>query len=154
MKSVVVLLVALCFLSHYSFSQDEPESRDIIIVGYQIGGYSLLGIEVEARMTNLLGVNFGGGFLGYTGGLKFHTGPNKNSPAINISYKDGGMGRVQVFAAEFAARIPFSYNDNTGLFIQGGLTKVLYMDDELSYDLFKKSKAPPYMLSFGIGLCW
>lgn len=155
MKSFVLSFVILFSLSCYSFSQQgTTANKDIVVVGYQIGGYSLIGIEFEARMSDLIGINFGAGFLGFTGGVKLHTGPYKNSPAININYKDGGMGLVKVIATEFAWRIPFNNQDRVGFFIQGGLAKVLYMDRGVSIDLFKKREAPPYMLSFGAGLCW
>lgn len=152
---IICVLVFVCF-SHVLFAQDdEKESRDVIAVGYQIGGYNLIGFDIEKRITNLVGLHGGAGFLGYTAGVKLHTGPSKNSLFVNLSYKDAGMGLLSVFASELGGRIPFVYGSENALHWQIGIAKIHKYDQDFANKLFKGSDAiPDYMLSLGIGVSW
>ena len=127
-----------------------PRRRDVIAVGYQIGGYTLIGINYEFRMTDYLGLHAGVGFKGFTGGIKVHMGTKKNSPFINISYKDGGFGKLRVAAIEFGGRIPLSKIYDFALHGQIGVGNVFFMDGEIAKKV-NNGAVPDYMLTFGIG---
>ncbi len=77
---------------------DNPErirqsaNRNVIAIGYQIGGYTLLGADYEIRVHDYFGIHFGAGLLGFTGGIKIHTNAEKNSTFFNVSWKDAGLG--------------------------------------------------------------
>ncbi|MEQ9262156.1 MAG: hypothetical protein RLP14_03245 [Owenweeksia sp.] len=131
------------------------ENRNIIAIGYQIGGYTLIGLDYEARFHDYFGFHFGGGFRGYTVGAKIHVGPQKNSPFINLSYKDGGFGLIQAGALEFGGRIPFSSSkkNSLGLHMQFGFAKIITIDGSLERQLFN-GEAPNVMFSLGVGLSW
>jgi len=109
-----------------------PGGRNIIAIGYQIGGWTLVGAEFEWRLNNLLGISIGAGLTGATGGLKLHSSPSKNSLYFSPSFKDGGFGQLGSFCFEVGGRIPFkkkSY-DGFGLQLQGGIQRVLYISEE------------------------
>jgi len=130
------------------------ESRNVTTVGYQIGGLTLIGIDYEIRMSDHFGFHLGGGLSGFTGGLKIHTNPDKNSSYFNVCFKDGGFGLINTGAAEFGTKWVFSQSSDLGLVVQFGLAKILSIDPEFEDRIFNGNGAPPVMLSFGIGLSW
>jgi hypothetical protein len=67
-------------------SPAESPKRNTFTVGYQIGGYSLIGFDYEIRMHNYVGAHIGAGLAGYTYGIMIHTNPKRTSPFFNISY--------------------------------------------------------------------
>ncbi len=128
------------------------KNRNIVAIGYQIGGWNLIGINYELRATDYLGIHFGVGFIGYTTGLKFHFGKEKNSPFINLSYKDGGFGLLSTLGAEYGARIPLSPNqDGFALHLQVGIASIIDIDPIFEATLYNGNPAPPVMLSIGGG---
>ncbi|MEN8249377.1 MAG: hypothetical protein ABFS32_10635 [Bacteroidota bacterium] len=135
--------------------QDEPIRKNIIAVGYQIGGYTLIGVDYEIRVHDYFGIHLGAGFAGFTGGIKIHTSADRNSPFFNLSYKDSGFGLFSAFAIEYGGRWVFNESrGQLGLHYQGGISKILYIDPELEDLLFNGEDAPPFLLSLGIGLSW
>lgn len=104
--------------------------RNVVSLGYQIGGWTLVGVNFEYRLSDLLGVHAGGGITGVTAGLNFHTSPSKNSLYISPNFKDGGFGLIGSFCLELGGRIPFTKKsyEGFGLQLQGGLQQVLYID--------------------------
>ena len=86
MKKYLCLIAALLFIE-ISYGQEDsvPErSRNVLAFGYQIGGYTLIGVNYEIRVHDYFGIHFGMGYSGYTAGLKIHTNEKKNSPFFNI----------------------------------------------------------------------
>lgn len=136
-----------------SNSQDSKK-RNVVSIGYQIGGYTLLGIDYEVRVSDYFGIHFGGGFAGYTAGLKVHTNAKKNSPFFNINYKDGGFGLIETAGLEYGGRIPFSKKGDFGLHLQAGFGKILSIDPLFSDRLFSSLVPPDYMLTVGVGFGW
>lgn len=128
-------------------------NRNVIAIGYQIGGYSLVGIEYEIRFHDYFGVNFGAGASGYTGGIKIHTNPKKNSPFFLASYKDGGFGLINTFGVEFGGRWVLSQKSDFGIIYQVGLAKITKIDSYFEQQLFS-GKAPAVILSLGVGISW
>lgn len=133
---------------------EKPELRDVVAVGYQIGGYTLIGLDIEKRLTNVIGIHAGGGFLGYTAGVKLHTGPRKDSPFFNLSFKDAGMGLMNVYACEYGARLFKSQIKETAFHLQVGIARINQIDRQFSKRLFDTYDAPYYMLSAGVGISW
>lgn len=146
--------------------RDEPESlyeqqtvaiarnRNIFAIGYQIGGYTLIGLNYEIRVQDYIGIHFGGGIRGYTAGIKIHTNPMKNSGFFNINFKDGGFGLIKTAGVEYGGRWVFSRKSDFGLHFQFGLAKVLHVDDYFKDILFKDGNVPDIMTSMGIGVSW
>jgi len=134
---------------------DVPQNRNIVAIGYQIGGYTLVGVDYEIRFHDFFGLHFGGGFRGFTAGLKVHTNPMKNSPFFNMSYKDGGFGLITAAGVEFGGRLVFNKQmSDFGLHFQIGLAKILSINEDFADILFKGEDTPPIMLSLGIGFSW
>ena len=131
-----------------------PEKRNLIVIGYQIGGYSLIGVEYEIRFPGYVGLNMGAGLFGYTGGVKMHTSKRKNSPFFCLAWKDAGWGFLNGLAIEFGGRWIWSKSKDFGLLAQGGLLLINYIDPVYEQELYGSIGAPPAMLSLGIGLSW
>ena len=129
------------------------KNKNVFAVGYQIGGYTLIGIDYEVRIDDFLGLHLGAGFFGYTAGIKIHTTPLKNSPFFNINFKDGGFGLINVAGVEFGGRWVFSKKSDFGLHYQVGFVKILSVKKEFEEDFFNDG-APEGMLSMGIGFSW
>lgn len=142
--------------SNYSIfeKKKKPENRNIIAVGYQIGGYNLIGVDYEVRMHDYFGVHFGGGFLGYTAGVKIHTNERTNSMFFNLSWKDGGLGQINGFGLEGGGRWVWSKPKDFGLIYQAGIFVINYISDDMKTALYGTLETPPVMFSVGIGLSW
>ena len=128
-------------------------NRDVFAVGYQIGGVTLIGINYEKRLTDLFGLHLGFGLSGYTGGLKIHVGPKKNSPFFNLSYKDGGFGELRIAAIEFGGRIPLSRKHDFAIHAQIGMGSILHIDNSLALEIYN-GPAPPATFTLGVGFSW
>lgn len=128
--------------------------RNTFTLGYQIGGYSLFGFDYEIRMHDYIGVHFGAGFSGYTYGLMFHTGPQRNSPFFNVSYKDGGFGALSAAGIEYGGKWVFNKRTGFGLLFQIGIVKILDIKQEFADYLYPNGNVPPFMTSMGVGLSW
>lgn len=137
-----------------SQSLTEDKNRDVIAIGYQVGGLTLIGIDYEFRVHDYIGIHIGGGYRGYTAGLKAHFGRKKNSSFINVSFKDGGYGLIQTFAVEYGGRIPLNKTNDFGLYGQVGLANILSIDSEFEEILFEGQGAIPIILSLGVGVSW
>jgi hypothetical protein len=132
----------------------EDENRNVTTIGYQIGGYSLIGFDYEVRFQNILGIHFGAGFRGYTCGLMIHANSKKNSQYFNISFKDGGFGLLHVAGVEYGGRWVFDKQRGFGLTFQIGVVKILKIDEAIRDELFYGEETPRFMSSMGIGLSW
>ncbi len=129
-------------------------NRNVIAIGYQIGGYTLIGVDYEVRVHDYLGVHFGAGFIGFTGGLKIHTNKEKNSLFFNLSWKDAGLGIYNGFGIEAGDRWILSRKRDFGLYYQGGIFILNHIDSDFEQQLYNGASAPPITLSLGIGLSW
>lgn len=137
-----------------SYDTYENTNRNNFIIGYQIGGYTLIGFDYEIRIHDYFGFHTGAGLYGYNIGLNIHLKPTKNSSFFNLSYKDGGFGRLSAIGVEFGSKIKFSRKSDLGLFFQFGLVKIVQMDNMLQ-NLFNISNSNQiYSLSLGFGLGW
>jgi len=158
---VFVSIYSICFSQYYedgSFRDSIriPEDRNITAVGYQIGGFCLLGIDFEFRVHDFLGIHLGAGLQGYTAGIKIHTSPHRDSPFLNLSYKDGGFGLINTFGFEIGSRLVFNKRDNGrfGLHAQIGAGAITNISNEMSSLLYGNEEAPSVILTIGIGFSW
>jgi hypothetical protein len=135
-------------------STSEGAYRNIFAVGYQIGGYSLIGFDYEIRVIDYAGIHFGAGLSGYTYGVMIHTSPKRNSPFFNLSYKDGGFGLLSAAGIEFGGKLVIDKKSNFGLLLQIGAIKPLKVDPDFEKTLFKDRGIPKYMPTIGVGLSW
>ncbi len=132
----------------------ETGSRNVVAVGYQIGGYTLIGFNYEIRVSDNIGVHFGAGYRGYTAGVKVHWKPTKDGGFINISYKDGGFGLINGWAVEYGSRKAFGQNKGTfGFHYQVGLALITNLS--LEYRKAFGGVEPPFpTISLGLGFSW
>ncbi|MCF6360653.1 MAG: hypothetical protein L3J29_07815 [Cyclobacteriaceae bacterium] len=132
----------------------ENESRDVVAVGYQIGGFTLIGVNYEFRATDVFGIHAGVGFRGFTAGVKIHWKPTKDGGFININYKDGGFGLISGWALEYGSRKGFGDNrGGFGLHYQIGLVLITNLSPE--YRKAFGGVTPPFpSISLGIGFSW
>ncbi len=136
---------------------DEPSgevTRNIMALGYQIGGYTLAGINYEIRVHDYLGVHFGAGLAGLTGGFKIHTNPSRDSNFFNLSFKDGGFGAIQTAGVEFGGRWVFKDGARFGLHYQIGLAGIIAITDQMEDAMYGDSGAPDASLVMGVGFSW
>jgi len=132
----------------------ETVKRNTFTLGYQIGGYSMIGFDYEIRMLDYVGVHFGAGYAGYTYGLMFHTSPARNSPFFNVSFKDCGFGLLNAAGIEYGGKWVFNKQTGFGLLFQFGIVKILKIDSDYANALFQGKETPQFMTSMGIGLSW
>lgn len=144
MKSLLLVLLLI------GASLASPDNN--IAVGYQIGGYTLVGVDYEIRMSDHFGVHFGGGLAGGTLGFRIHTGDDTHSPFIGVNLKDGGFGLINVVAAQFGGT--WEIGDEHGLRYEVGLHQILKIDKDLERTIYGNDKAPPIGLSLGLGWAW
>jgi hypothetical protein len=130
------------------------ENRNVTAIGYQIGGWSLIGVEYEFRVHDYIGLNAGAGYSGWTAGLKIHTNDDKSSPFFNFSFKDGGFGLINTIGAEYGGRLVFIQKKDIALHSQVGIARLTYIDEGFEYDLFNGAEAPDWWFTLGIGISW
>jgi opacity protein-like surface antigen len=134
--------------------REENSKHNTFTLGYQIGGYSMIGFDYEIRMLDYVGLHFGAGLSGYTYGLMIHTSPARNSPYFNVSFKDCGFGLLNAAGIEYGGKWVFNKRTGFGLLFQFGIVKILKIDSDFADILFQGKDTPPLMTSFGIGLSW
>ncbi len=143
----------------YGISEEKSpvsiEDRNVTALGYQIGGWNLIGFDYEIRATDVIGFHFGAGFRGFTVGTKLHLRDEKKAPFFNASYKDGGFGLIKTAGVEYGGTV-FSLNKNSDLDLiaQIGIQGILEIDSQFENTLFGAQDAPDAMISIGIGLSW
>ncbi len=129
-------------------------SRNVVAVGYQIGGFSLIGIDYEFRASDNIGIHAGVGYRGFTAGVKIHWRPTKDGGFINISYKDGGFGKIVGWAVEYGSRKSFRNSKSSfGFHYQIGLVLITELSAEFRR-AFGGVEPPFPSISLGLGFSW
>ncbi|MCF6353010.1 MAG: hypothetical protein L3J06_08375 [Cyclobacteriaceae bacterium] len=132
----------------------EVGSRNVTAVGYQIGGFSLIGINYEFRASDNIGIHAGVGYRGFTAGVKIHWRPTKDGGFINISYKDGGFGEIIGWAVEYGSRRAFRKSKGAfGFHYQVGLVLITDLSPEFRR-AFGGVEPPFPSISLGLGFSW
>ena len=68
------------------------DKRNCITIGVLQGGGSLIGADFEVLLTRQFGFQFGGGFVGFGGGLNYHFKPSIRSSFLSLQYWNQGVG--------------------------------------------------------------
>lgn len=123
--------------------------RHIIAVGYQIGGYNLIGGEYQMRLHDYFGAHIGGGLLGAAAGLNVFFSPSPTSPCLSLGVKDGGFGQIDVVALDLKGT--WFFGSSWGLNYVVGAAALVNISEEMEDTLFK-GDAPPVMPSLGLGV--
>lgn len=91
-----LLFFMICALPIYVYSQssdtDSFEKTNIATVGILQGGGSLIGMDMEFRVTNKFGLQLGAGLVGFGAGLNYHLSPGLRSSFISLQYWNQGVG--------------------------------------------------------------
>jgi len=124
-----------------------------LTLGYQIGGITAFGAELEWRFHKIIGIHAGMGIAGYGFGTKIHfKSTSRGGGYINLSFKDGGMGLIHTLGPEIGTNKLLGKKKRVGLVIQGGIHGILSINQEFEEELFDGNEAPGAILMFGIGL--
>jgi hypothetical protein len=154
-----ILIISNCY---FALSQTDNNSKipkenglNVLSLGYQIGGITYFGAEYEYRFSRYIGLNTGVGISGFTGGFKLHSCPCRSGPFLNISFKDGGFGKIGTVNAEIGGILVFlDKAEKLGLPGQIGIGKIIYLSRSSKEKIINHGKSIDQMLSFGIGICW
>jgi hypothetical protein len=93
MKTILTVLLILFSLGLQAQSEEMVrEERMALTVGILQGGGSLVGADLEVMATDRLGIQIGGGFVGYGMGLNYHLKPGPRSSALSLVYWHQGIG--------------------------------------------------------------
>ncbi|MFB6319871.1 hypothetical protein [Saccharicrinis sp. FJH54] len=94
MKKILLLCILITINLHsFSVSPSGKSENTIVTVGIMQGGGSLLGVDVEQRVANRIGIQLGGGFLGYGGGVNYHLQPGIRSSCLSLQYIHQGYSK-------------------------------------------------------------
>ena len=74
-----------------SFQQESAE-KYAITLGFLQGGGSLIGVDLEYLVGEKIGIQAGGGFVGFGAGLNYHLQPDIRSSFITLGYWHQGIG--------------------------------------------------------------
>lgn len=161
-KRTLTAIALLLTLSTFVYGQDSlnvvkaenttpTNDRNTLIIGYQIGGQTLIGVDYEIRLHDFVGIHLGGGLSGYTAGIKIHTNASKTSSFFNINLKDGGFGMIQTVGVEYGGRWVFNKEKSDfGLAFQIGFGAITSIDSQFETDFFD-GEAPPTIMTIGVG---
>lgn len=155
---ISLFILVFIFRNEYSvLAQVEEKSnasdKSSLIIGYQIGGLSYLGVNYEYKLNKVVGIHAGVGYTSFTSGLKFHLSDCATCPFLNLSYKDLGFGSFGTLGAEFSANlVSFKKDHPIGLFIQFGYGYILYISESRKNEMYGLEEPPEGMFTYGIGV--
>jgi hypothetical protein len=77
-----------------NIARDEslPDYRQCITIGILQGGGSLIGADLELKLTDRFAVQAGAGFIGFGAGLNLHFKPTLRSSCFSLQYWHQGYG--------------------------------------------------------------
>lgn len=146
-------MVLFVLLAVFSFSFADSDENNVAI-GYQIGGNTLIGISYEIRMDDVIGIHFGGGYLGGGAGMRFHFNGDQHSPYVDVNFKDAGFGLMESIGVEIGGTFLCYEDGDAGFRGSFGLQKVISIDPEFKRKLLGSSDVPPLMIALQIGWAW
>lgn len=144
-----ILMVVMICISSNLFSQteqryEEIEKRHSITFGVLQGGGALFGADIEFLLTNRFGVQFGGGIVGFGGGLNYHFKPSIRSSFISLQYWNQGIGKT---FAQNSVGPNFVFRGKKWFTFQIGFGIPLDSGPGMPDDFVQ----PPVMLTYAIG---
>ncbi|MFC0875102.1 hypothetical protein ACE01N_00825 [Saccharicrinis sp. FJH2] len=157
MKKILLLCILITISLHsFSASPSGKSENTIITIGILQGGGSLIGVDVEQRATDRIGIQLGGGLFGYGGGINYHLQPGIRSSCISFQYIHQGYStyssnfRRNVFLAENSAlTATYVYRARRWFTCQIGLA---YSLDPENQDWTFESNDNPIFLMYSIGV--
>ena len=152
------------FVDNYGYPNDyaisNPEkfiakrdlNRNVLSIGYQIGGWTLVGAQYEIRVSDHIGMNVGLGLRGYSFGFSYLFTDRRQSGFLNLSLRDGGFGLLHTVNLDLGFRIPISQLGIFGFHLQFGIAHVIDIDRGIGsrLDIVEKRM----IFSFGAGVCF
>ena len=121
------------------------ESRQCLTIGFLQGGGSLIGIDFETLVSDQVGLQIGGGFIGFGGGLNFHFNPGIRSSFLSLNYWHQGVN--QTYTQSLVGGT-FVFRAKKLLSLQLGLGFPLEQGPAWPRDM----EVPPIMLLYSAGL--
>lgn len=142
MKNVFLLLMFFTVVLVYSqdfgdFGINDPEKRNILGVGYQVGGQTMIGVDYSYRISDFLGLHIGGGYAGYACGINIYTSNKPLSGYVSLNYEDGGFGLITLATVKWNGLFAFNRSKTQGLFYNIGIAKIITIDPIMEELLFK-----------------
>ncbi len=141
---VIAVVISTSLLCQSEDTKEQDEDRSGITIGILQGGGSLIGADVEVLITDRFGVQLGGGFLGYGGGLNYHFKPRLKSSFISLQYWNQGIGEN---FAQNVIGVNYVHRSEGWLTFQIGLGVPLSKGPALDDDF----NQPPVMLMYSAG---
>jgi hypothetical protein len=127
--------------------------RVAFTIGLLKGGGSLIGVDVEALLTDRIGLQAGLGLLGFGAGLNYHLSPRINSSFFQLTYWNQGLGDHHM---QKLLGPSFVFRAKKILAAQLGLGYVLEMgpgmDNYLRLNSMDRSEYPPVIITYSIGI--
>ena len=115
--SLILILGSVHLLAQETPARVRSEERSALTVGVLKGGGSLIGADLEVLLTERMGIQVGGGLVGFGAGLNFHYQPSIRSSFFSFQYWHQGIGSS---FAQSAFGPSFVYRGRKGLSAQIG----------------------------------
>jgi hypothetical protein len=120
-----------------------------ISIGYQVGGYTLVGIKYEFFINERFGMHWGVGIIGYCVGIDYHI---NNNSLFDFSFKDGGLGLINTIGINYTYR--WRWNKSFGTHIQIGPEIIVNLEDDFAKELYGDKEKPKALIGIGLGFTW
>ncbi len=144
---ILILIFTITFFSNELIAQDistDEQKGAAVTVGILQGGGSLLGVDFEVLVSDQIGVQIGGGLVGFGTGLNFHIKPAIRSSFISLQYWHQGAG--DSFAQNIISG-NFVFRSKKWFTCQIGFGKIITQGSAMP-DRYKNNE---YMLTYAIG---
>lgn len=142
--SIIMLFNISIFCQKQSTEDQNTQAlqkKDLLGIGYQVGGATLIGVDYERRFHDYIGIHFGGGLNGYNAGINIHLSPKPHSNYVSLSYEDGGFGLINLASVKYGGLFGFGKTKTFGIYYNIGLAAITSIDSELEDKLFKDTDA-------------
>jgi len=116
-----------------------------LTVGFLEGGGSLIGADIEFKVSETTGLQVGAGFLGFGAGVNFHIKPTLNSSAISLQYWHQGIGAA---TTQEIASANYVFRGKSILTAQIGLGAALSKGPAFP----ENREQPSFMLTYAVGI--
>jgi hypothetical protein len=91
-KLFLLLLLSATFTTAYAQVINQTSKKLCATIGILQGGGSLIGTDLEVLVFDRIGIQVGGGLVGFGGALNIHLKPNIRTSFISLTYWHQGVG--------------------------------------------------------------
>lgn len=127
------------------------KNRNVFVAGFGIG--SIIGVDYEFRLSDLIGVHIGGGLIGYTGGVNFHFNDKKSGGFAGVGFQDFGFGALSLATVDGGGIWVFNQKKRDfGLYYRSGIGKLLAIDYNYEKLAYPNGPTPEFFFRAGVGL--